>query len=353
MSYTTQKEIGPRADGVHQKQRSLVPADRDARRPRWRPLRRRFLQPGRRSTTTRAGRCTVRRTPPSARIAITTSAASGACSTSRRRSSTCRCLNRADLAGLIRVMQTSPNAHVKQTAWRLAQENSRVGPAPRADQEADGAARRSRSTSRRAPRRRPRSARPCSTRFAAATGQLDDDRRSWPRRPSRRSSYVAEALAYSRPQALTDFVVAVLPAALPMHASGPAASRPPAAGPDAVALKTSVVRAVARMEGGAIALERRDDAGPADAARRSDDEGRGACRSWRSGTRRARCARRPTSHAALDAARTLADAATSDDRRVDSAAAPACGSRHAGRRRSPRSRRCCPTRRCRRRSKAA
>ena len=43
------------------------------------------------STTTRAGRCTVRRTPPSARIAITTSAASGGCSTSRRRSSRYRC----------------------------------------------------------------------------------------------------------------------------------------------------------------------------------------------------------------------------------------------------------------------
>ena len=32
-------------------------------------------------------------------------------------------LSRADLPRLIRVMQTSPNAHVKQTAWRLAHEN--------------------------------------------------------------------------------------------------------------------------------------------------------------------------------------------------------------------------------------
>ena len=32
-------------------------------------------------------------------------------------------LDRRDLPGLIRAMETSPNAHVKQTAWRLAQEN--------------------------------------------------------------------------------------------------------------------------------------------------------------------------------------------------------------------------------------
>ena len=34
-------------------------------------------------------------------------------------------LNRRDLPSLLRVMATSPNAHVKQTAWRLAQEKAR------------------------------------------------------------------------------------------------------------------------------------------------------------------------------------------------------------------------------------
>ena len=37
-------------------------------------------------------------------------------------------LNRTDLAGLIRAIETSPNAHVKQTAWRLAQENHASDP---------------------------------------------------------------------------------------------------------------------------------------------------------------------------------------------------------------------------------
>jgi uncharacterized protein len=71
-------------------------------------------------------------------------------------------LNRADLPGLIRVMQTSPNAHVKQTAWRLAHENypsdKRLAQITR-----PMGARRSRPTSRRErPRRLPRE-RACST----------------------------------------------------------------------------------------------------------------------------------------------------------------------------------------------
>ena len=67
-------------------------------------------------------------------------------------------------------------------------------------------------------------------------------------------AYVTEALTYDRPQALTDFVVAVLPAALPANAArllGAAAG----AGPGAVALTAAIVRAVARLEGGAMALD--------------------------------------------------------------------------------------------------
>jgi putative heme-binding domain-containing protein len=67
------------------------------------------------------------------------------------------------------------------------------------------------------------------------------------------SSYVTDALTYSRPQALSDFVVAVTPAALPADAARLLVAAA-GAGPEAAALKASVVRAVARMEGGAIAL---------------------------------------------------------------------------------------------------
>ncbi len=47
-------------------------------------------------------------------------------------------LNRENLAQLIQVMETSPNAHVKKTAWRLAQENHASDPRLAADQDADG-----------------------------------------------------------------------------------------------------------------------------------------------------------------------------------------------------------------------
>jgi putative heme-binding domain-containing protein len=67
-------------------------------------------------------------------------------------------------------------------------------------------------------------------------------------------AYLTESLTYDRPQALTDFVAAVLPAALPEHAARLLVNAA-AAGPEAVALKASVVRAIARMEGGAIALD--------------------------------------------------------------------------------------------------
>ena len=90
VSYTTQKEAGPRADGVHAQQGSLVPADRDARRARTARSTSSISTTRPSSTTTRAGRCTARPMPPFARIAITTSAGSTASSTSRRRSSTCR-----------------------------------------------------------------------------------------------------------------------------------------------------------------------------------------------------------------------------------------------------------------------
>ena len=94
-------------------------------------------------------------------------------------------LNRQDLAGLIRVMQTSPNAHVKQTAWRLAQENHASDPRlaqikrPMGSKAlADLRAGATRDDGR-------RRARPCSTRSRRPPTTGRDPRWS-PRRPIRR-----------------------------------------------------------------------------------------------------------------------------------------------------------------------
>jgi uncharacterized protein len=161
-------------------------------------------------------------------------------------------LSRADLPRLIRVIETSPNAHVKQTAWRLAQENHA-------------------SDKRLAQIKRPMGSKAletyeqarASTTVAARKGVLDSFATStdnWTRSAlvsaatEQAAAYVTESLTYSRPQTLTDFVTAVLPAALPEHAARLLADAA-AAGPDAVVLKASVVRAIARMEGGAIVLD--------------------------------------------------------------------------------------------------
>ena len=161
-------------------------------------------------------------------------------------------LNRTDLPQLIRVMQTSPNAHVKKTAWRLAQENYASDPRLAQIRKPMGSkalalyeqARAATTTAQR---------KTVFDSFAAATD-------NWTRSAlvaaatDQAPSYVAEALAYDRPQALTEFVVAVLPAALPAHA-GQLLVAAAGAGPGAVALKASIVRAVARMEGGAISVD--------------------------------------------------------------------------------------------------
>ena len=71
-------------------------------------------------------------------------------------------LNRADLGGLLRAIETSPNAHVRQTAWRLAQEHHAADPRV-ARSRSRWEAVRSRCTSGRAARPLPASARRCST----------------------------------------------------------------------------------------------------------------------------------------------------------------------------------------------
>ncbi len=160
-------------------------------------------------------------------------------------------LDAKDLPGLLRVMKTSPNAHVKQNAWRLAHEN--FAGDPRVEQlnrpmgsealrlydrtQAAGAA-----PARRALLDAFVRATDNWTRSAIAAGATDAA-----------AAYVADALAYGRPDALTEFVTAILPAALPADAGRlltAAAGAPAAAAP----LKVAIVRAVAQMNG-ALAMD--------------------------------------------------------------------------------------------------
>ena len=161
-------------------------------------------------------------------------------------------LNRRDLPGLIRAIETSPNAQVKQTAWRLAQENYSSDPRLARIKKPMGSsvlALYERALgAKTAPERKALldtyvQATDNWTRSAiaaAATGQP--------------SLYVASAFAYERPQALADFVALVAPAALPANA-GPLLVSAAGAGPQASTLTATVVRAVARMEGGTINMD--------------------------------------------------------------------------------------------------
>lgn len=156
-------------------------------------------------------------------------------------------MNRTDLDGLIRVMETSPNTHVRETAWRLAQENHAGNPRLAAvkrpmGSKALGIYEKARAASTPAARIKVLDS------FTAATD-------NWTRSAlvaaaaDQAPAYIAAALGYPRPEALGDFVSAVLPAATPAQGAAllvAAAAAPPAA----AALKASVVRAVARMDTG-------------------------------------------------------------------------------------------------------
>ena len=162
-------------------------------------------------------------------------------------------LKRGDLAQLIRVMQTSPNAHVKKTAWRLAEENHASDPRLAQIRKPTGSRALQIYERTRAASNTPVQRKAVLDAFAAAS-------ENWTRSAlvaaatEQAPSYVEEALAHDRPEALTDFVAATVPAALPAHA-GRLLIAAAAAGPTAAALKASIVRAVARMDGGAIALD--------------------------------------------------------------------------------------------------
>ena len=223
-------------------------------------------------------------------------------------------LNRGNLAALIRVMQTSPNAHVKKTAWRLAQENHASDPrlaqirkpmGSKALELYEQARAATTATGRKT----------VLDSFAAATD-------NWTRSAlvaaatEQAPAYLTEALAYNRPQVLTEFVAAVLPAALPAHA-GQLLIAAAEAGPGAGALKASIVRGIARMEGGTVNM----DAPTMQALQKLlDDPATTAAAlpivaKWDKAGALSASAER---HAQL-LMRDLGDVATSDDRRVDSA----------------------------------
>ncbi|MGH9158824.1 MAG: ThuA domain-containing protein, partial [Vicinamibacteraceae bacterium] len=158
-------------------------------------------------------------------------------------------LDRTDLDALIRVIETGPNAHVKRQAWRLVRENHGSDPRVAKLQRPMGSkALRlyERARTARTPERRRAQldafaqARDNWSRSAIVAAATDDA-----------SAFVAEALSYGQPEALTDFVTAVLPSALPDHAGellALAANAPAGAAP----LKLAVVDAVGRMEDGPI-----------------------------------------------------------------------------------------------------
>ena len=155
-------------------------------------------------------------------------------------------LDPGDLPGLLRVMETSPNAHVKSTAWRLARENFAGDPrlakvsrpmgskALRLYEQASAAG-----------------AAPARREMLDAFAQATDN---WTRSAiaagaaAAAAAYVVDALAYAKPEALTELVTAILPAALPAEA-GRLLAAAAGARPQAVPLKVAVVRAVTQMSG--------------------------------------------------------------------------------------------------------
>jgi putative membrane-bound dehydrogenase-like protein len=161
-------------------------------------------------------------------------------------------LNRTDLPGLLRAIDTSPNSHVRQNAWRLAREYHA-------------------SDARLAKVGRPMGTPALALYERARTATTPEQRKAqldafaqgtdtWTRSAivaaatERAADYVAEAFSYGQPEVLTDFVPAVVPSALPASA-GRLLVAAAGGGPRTATLKAAVVRAVARMEPGTFVLD--------------------------------------------------------------------------------------------------
>jgi putative membrane-bound dehydrogenase-like protein len=155
-------------------------------------------------------------------------------------------LNPRDLTSLIQAMETSPNAHVKLTAWRLAQENHA-------------------SDARLAGIRRPMGSSVLHLYEQARAATTAGDRRTlldrfatatdnWTRSAiaaaagDRAAAYVADALAYQRPEALTELVAAIVPGSLPAEAASLLALAAGARS-EAIRLKVAILQAVSQMNG--------------------------------------------------------------------------------------------------------
>jgi uncharacterized protein len=163
-------------------------------------------------------------------------------------------LDRGDLDSLLRVMETSPNAHVRLQAWRLARENHASD--PRLAQ-----MKRPMGSQALALYERARTAKTAAERQAQldAFAEATDD---WTRSAivaaatEQAATYVAEAFEHEQPHALVGLVAAIVPAALP-EAAGRLLIAAAGAETRAAALKPPVVRAIAGMAGGAIVVDDR------------------------------------------------------------------------------------------------
>ena len=155
-------------------------------------------------------------------------------------------LNRSDLPGLLRVMESSSNAHVKLTAWRLAHEghatDARLARVRRpmgskAFDLFERARAAATSEQRRAFLETFAQATDAWTKSAVVAAAADSP-----------AAFVADAFASPSPQAMTDLVSAIAPAALPGGASQllTLAAR---GATNAASLRTAVVRAVAQSAG--------------------------------------------------------------------------------------------------------
>jgi putative membrane-bound dehydrogenase-like protein len=153
-------------------------------------------------------------------------------------------LTRKDLPALLRAIDTSPNAQVKETAWRLARENfasdSRVARIRKPMGSSVLALYEQARTIKTSPERRA-----LLDRFAQAT---DNWTRSAVAAAATEAApeYVAEALTSKQPEALTDLVTAIVPTALP-SAANRLLTLAAGAGSQAGPLKAIIVRAVAQM----------------------------------------------------------------------------------------------------------
>ena len=272
VSYTTEKETGREQTEFMRSGDMWFRPDRDARRSGRRALRRRLLQPGRhpqrhaRAAARPRQRCRSPRPRPLLRPDLARAAQAG--DETRRAGAEPHRSRRAD-------SRDRDEPECARQADRLAARAGEpcLGRAAGEDQEADGEQRPRalRAGARRNDRSRAQSLLDTfakatdtwtqSAIVAAATEQVPN--------------YVASALAYERPQALTEFVAGFMPAATPATAGRLLVSAA-GAGPQASALKATVVRGDRPDGCGNDRHGRGDGRGPAEAARRSGDDGGGA-----------------------------------------------------------------------------